>query len=77
MLVISVGIAFLLLFGVLIFDGISSSYAATSDRGTDTSPRTRKSEGEVARPSPDTAAAIDNHRTFDDRQPVDGTDLAA
>jgi hypothetical protein len=77
MLLISVGIAFLLLFGVLIFDGISSSYAATSGRGTDNSSRTRKSEGEVAHPSSDTTGATDNPRTFGDRRPVDGTELAA
>jgi hypothetical protein len=76
MLLISVGIAFLLLFGVLIFDGISSSYAGTSSRETDISSRTRKSEGEAARPS-DITAAIDNPRTLDDRRPVDGTELAA
>jgi hypothetical protein len=76
MLVISVGIAFLLLFGVLFFDGISTSYAGTSSRGTDISSRTRKSEVEAARPS-DITAAVDNPRTFDDRRPVDDTELAA
>lgn len=77
MLLISVGIAFLLLFGVLIFDGISSSYAATSIRGADISSRTRTSEEEVAGPSSDTTAAIDKPRTWGDRRPVDGTELAA
>jgi hypothetical protein len=76
MLLISVGIAFLLLFGVLIFDGISSSYAGTSGAGTDVSSRSRKPEDEAARPS-DTAAAIDRSRRFGDRRPVDGTELAA
>jgi hypothetical protein len=76
MLLTSVGIAFLLLFGVLIFDGISTSYAGTSSRGTDISSRTRESEVEAARPS-DITAAVDNHSTFDDRRPVDGTELAA
>jgi hypothetical protein len=77
MLVISVGIAFLLLFGVLIFDGISSSYVGTSRAGTDVSSRTRKPEGEAASP-PDTTVAIDRSRTFGDRRPIDdGTDLAA
>jgi hypothetical protein len=76
MLVISVGIAFLVLFGVLIFDGISSSYAGTSAEGTDVSSRTRNPEGEAARP-PGSTAAIDRSRTFGDHQPVDGTDLAA
>jgi hypothetical protein len=76
MLVISVGIAFLVLFGVLIFDGISSSYAGTSAAGTDVSSRTRKPQGEVARPS-GTTAAVDRSRTFGDRRPVEGTDLAA
>jgi hypothetical protein len=77
MLLLSVGIAFLLLFGVLIFDGISSSYAETSSRGTDISSRTRKSRGELARPSSDTTAVIGSTRTFGDRRPVDGTELAA
>jgi hypothetical protein len=76
MLLISVGIAFLLLFGVLIFDGISSSYAGTSSRGTDISSRTREPEDEAVRPSDVTAAIADSH-TFGDRRPVDGTELAA
>jgi len=76
MLLISVGIAFLLLFGVLIFDGISSSYAGTSSGGTDVSSRTRKPADE-AEPSSDTAAAIDRSRRFGDRRPDDGTELAA
>jgi hypothetical protein len=76
MLLISVGIAFLLLFGVLIFDGISSSYAGTSGGGTDVSSRTRKPADE-AEPSSDTAAAIDRSSRFGDRRPVDGTELAA
>jgi hypothetical protein len=76
MLLISVGIAFLLLFGVLIFDGISSSYAETSSRGTDISSRTREPEGEAVRPSDITAATADT-RTFGDRRPIDGTELAA
>jgi hypothetical protein len=76
MLFISVGIAFLLLFGVLIFDGISSSYAGTSAGGTDVSSRTRKPEGEAARPS-ETTAAVDRSRSFGDHRPDDGTELAA
>jgi hypothetical protein len=76
MLVITVGIAFLLLFSVLIFDGISSSYAGTSGEGTDVSSRTRKPAGEAARPS-DPTAAVDRSRNFGDHQPVDGTELAA
>jgi hypothetical protein len=68
--------AFLSLFGVLIFDGISSSYAATSSRGTDISSRTRTSEGEAARPS-DITAAVDKPRTLGGRRPVDGNELAA
>ena len=76
MLLMSVGIAFLLLFGVLIFDGISSSYAGTSAGGTDVSSRTRKPDDEVARPS-DTAPAIDRSRRFGDRRPDDRTELAA
>jgi hypothetical protein len=77
MLLITVGIAFLLLFAVLIFDGISSSYAGTSGAGTDNSSRPRNSEVEAARPASDTSAAIDENRTFSDRRPVDDTDLAA
>jgi hypothetical protein len=46
MLLISVGIGFLLLFGVLISDGISgSSPRSSSIKTTDTSSRTRTSEG--------------------------------
>jgi hypothetical protein len=48
MLVISVGIGFLLLFGVLISDGISGSSARTSLPPTDTPSRTRKSDGGAA-----------------------------
>jgi hypothetical protein len=76
MLLLSVGIAFLLLFGVLIFDGISSSYAGTSREGTDVSSRTRKPEGAAA-PPPDPTATVDRFRKFGDHRPVDGTDLAA
>jgi hypothetical protein len=76
MLLDLVGIAFLLLFGVLIYDGMSTSFAATSSRRTDVSTRTRKSEDEAARPS-DTTAATDHARRFADRRPEDGTELAA
>jgi hypothetical protein len=65
-----------LLFGVLIFDGISSSYAGTSSRGTDISSRTREPEGEAVRSS-DITAAIADSRTFGDRRLIDGTELAA
>jgi hypothetical protein len=76
MLLIMVAIAFLLLFGVLIFDGISGSYAGTSSNRTDVPPRIREPQVEAALPS-DTTAAIDRSHTFGDRRAVDGTDLAA
>ncbi|WP_428341463.1 hypothetical protein [Mycobacterium sp.] len=72
MLLNLVGIAFLLLFGVLIVDGMSTSFAATSERGTDVTTRSRKSEAEATAPT-----AIDGSRRFGERRPDDGTELAA
>lgn len=72
MLLVSVGIAFVLLFGVLIVDGISTGYAATSGNRTDVTTRPRKSAESTT-----ATAAVDRSRTFGDRRPVDGTGLAA
>ena len=66
----------MLLFGTLIFDGVSSSYAASSGKGTDVVAGTRKPKDETAHQS-DTTAAIDRSRTFGDCRPVEGNDLAA
>ena len=63
MLFIAVGIGFLLLFGVLISDGISSGAAGM----TDVSSRPRKPDAEAAAPLRETPPAI----------PDDGIDLAA
>jgi len=73
MLWISVGIGFLLLFAVLISDGISSGYAGASD----VSSRTRKPDAEAAAPASGTASAIDDSRTVGEGGPSDGIDLAA
>jgi hypothetical protein len=62
----------LLLFAVLISDGISSGSAATSD----VSSRTRKPDGEAA-PLSETTSASDGSRTIGERRPDDGIDLAA
>jgi hypothetical protein len=66
MLLISVGIGFLLLFAVLISDGISSGSTGT----TDVSSRTRKAGAEAAETLSETPPAIE-------RRPDDGIDLAA
>lgn len=76
MLVLSVGIAFSLLFAVLIFDAISSSYAGTAGNRTDVSQRSSKPASEVTRPA-GTTAETGSSRTFGDRPPLDGTELAA
>jgi hypothetical protein len=68
MLLISVGIGFLLLFGVLISDGISRNVVETSVKQTDTSSRTRKS---------DAGAALVAKRTIGARRPDDGIGRAA
>jgi hypothetical protein len=68
MLLISVGIGFLLLFGVLISDGISRNVVETSVKQTDTSSRTRKS---------DAGAAPVAKRTIGARRPDDGIGRAA
>lgn len=73
MLLISVGIGFLLLFAVLISDGISSGYAGTSD----VSSRTRKPDAEAAASVSETTSAIADSRTTGERRPDDGIDLAA
>ena len=66
MLLISVGIGFLLLFAVLISDGISSGYAGASD----VSSRNRKPDAGAAAPPRETPRAVE-------RRPDDGIDLAA
>ena len=66
MLLIAVGIGFLLLFAVLISDGISSGSVGT----TDVSSRPRKRDAEAAAPESETTSAIE-------RRPDDGVDLAA
>ena len=76
MLVISVGIAFLLLFGVLAWDGISRGSSASSSSRKDVSPRADKAKAEAAGPS-DPPATIHGTRKFGDHRSVDGTDLAA
>jgi hypothetical protein len=73
MLFIWVGIGFLLLFAVLISDGISSGSAATSD----VSSRTRKSDSDAAAAPSETTSAVDGFRTIGGRRPDDGIDLAA
>jgi hypothetical protein len=71
MLLISVGIGFLLLFAVLISDGISSGYAGASD----VSSRTRKRDAEAAAPVSETS--FDDSRTVGEGGPSDGIELAA
>jgi hypothetical protein len=66
MLLIAVGIGFLLLFAVLISDGMSSASAGT----TDVSSRARKPDAKAATPGPETTSATE-------RRPDDGVDLAA
>jgi hypothetical protein len=66
MLLIAVGIGFLLLFAVLISDGISSGSTGT----TDVSSRPRRPDTEAAAPGSETTSAIE-------RRPDDGIDLAA
>jgi hypothetical protein len=66
MLLIAIGIGFLLLFAVLISDGISSGAAGM----TDVSSRPRKRDAEAAGPGAETSPAIE-------RRPDDGIDLAA
>ena len=68
MLLISVGIGFLLLFGVLISDGISRNAVETTIKPTDTSSRSRKSD--------DDAAPVAK-RTIGARRPDDGIGRAA
>ena len=76
MFLLSVGIGFLLLFGVLIADGISSGSSASSSDRKKVSPRADEVKGEAAGSS-DPPAAIHRTRRFGDYRPVDGTDLAA
>lgn len=66
MLLIAVGIGFLLLFAVLISDGISSGSAGT----TDVSSRPRIRDAEAAAPGSEATSVIE-------RRPDDGVDLAA
>jgi hypothetical protein len=71
MLLISVGIGFLLLFAVLISDGISSgSSRSSSVKPTDTASRTRKSQADAETTSL-------RPRTIDARRPDDGIGRAA
>ena len=71
MLLISVGIGFLLLFAVLISDGISSSSTRSSSiKPTDSSSRTRKSDD-------DAEATSLRPRTIGTRRPDDGIGRAA
>ncbi|WP_156751193.1 hypothetical protein [Mycobacterium sp. 1245111.1] len=66
MLLIAVGIGFLLLFAVLISDGISSGSTGT----TDVSSRPRRPDTETAASESEAPPAITRH-------PDDGIDLAA
>lgn len=71
MLLIAVGIGFLLLFAVLISDGISSGAAGM----TDVSSRPRKRDAEAA--APGSATRIDDSGTIGEHRPDGGFDLAA
>jgi hypothetical protein len=73
MLLYAVGIGFLLLFAVLISDGISGSSAARSGvKPTDTSSRPRKSDGAAEAEAP-----TERPRTIGARRADDGLGRAA
>jgi hypothetical protein len=76
MLVPSVILGFLLIFVVMIADGIFSSPAWTRGNQEVASPGTLKSSGEVAG-TPDPSTSVDASRKVGDHRAVDDTELAA
>lgn len=76
MFVTAVLVAFALLFGVLLFDGLFSGADGLRNNQTDVSLETLATSSKTTAAS-DSLAATDSSLKFGDRQAVDGTPLAA